>query len=73
MVEVIPGYGVKCTQRQINEVEASCSGSPTKMIRKFMSVFFSEDVLAKSSCYGSRGKDQLDGDIVAACISKQET
>ena len=39
MVELVPGYGVKCTQRQIDEVEASCSGSSTKMIRKFMSVF----------------------------------
>ena len=58
-------------QLQIDEVEVSCSGSSTKMIRKFMSVFFTEDVLAKSSYYGSQGNNQLDGDIEAACMSKQ--
>ena len=71
LVELAPGYGVKCTQRQIDEVEATCD-APTKMIRKLMNVFFTEETLAQSSCYGSRGKqDQLDGDVVAACISKQ--
>ena len=59
-------------QHQIDEVEVSCSGFSTKMIRKFMSMFFTEDVLVKSSCYGSQGNDQLDGDIVAACMSKQK-
>lgn len=70
MIELVPGYGVNCTHRQIDEVESSCTGSPTKMIRKLMSVFFGEEVLAKSSCYGSRGNAKLDEDVVAACISK---
>ena len=59
-------------QHQIDKVEVSCSGSSTKMIRKFMSVFFTEDVLVKLSCYGSRRNNQLDGDSVAACMSKQK-
>ena len=68
MIDLVPGYGVN----QIDEVEATCNGSSTKMIRKLISVFFSEEDLARSSCYGSRGNGKLDGDIVAACISKQE-
>ena len=30
LIEVVKGYGVKCTQRQLDEVEANSSGSPTK-------------------------------------------
>ena len=62
---------VKCAHHQIDEVESSCSESPTKMIRKLISIFFGEEVVAKSSCYGSRGNAKLDEDVVAACIIKQ--
>ena len=69
LIEVVKGYGVKCTQRQLDEVEAN-SGSPTKMIRLFMDTFFTEEELGRSSCYGNRNNERLDGDIIAACISK---
>ena len=71
MVELVPGYGVNISRRQIDEVESCCDKSPTKLMRKLMSVFFNEEVLAQSSCYGSRDNKKLDEDIVAACISKQ--
>ena len=70
-VELVPGYGVTCAQRQIDEVQASYNRSPTKMIGLLMNVF-TEEELATSSCYGSGrySSKRLDADIVAACISK---
>ena len=68
LIEVVKGYGVKCTQRQLDEVEANSSGSPTKMIRLLMDTFTEE--LGLSSCYGNINNERLDGDIIAACISK---
>ena len=73
LIELVKGYGVKCTQRQLDEVEANSSGSATKMIRNFMDTFFTEEELGRSSCYGNRNNDRLDGDVTAACISKQLT
>ena len=70
LIELVKGYGVKCTQRQLDEVEANSSGSATKMIRNFMDTFFTEKELGQSSCYGNRNNQKLDGDITAACISK---
>ena len=70
LIEVVKGYGVKCTQRQLDEVEANSIGSPTKMIRLFMDTFFTEEELGQSSCYGNRNNERLDGDIIAPCISK---
>ena len=73
VIELVPGYGVTCTQRQIDEVNASSNRSPTKMIRLLLNVFFTEEDLATSSCYGSgtKASKRLDEDIVAACISKE--
>jgi len=69
----VPGYGITCTQRQIDEVNSNGSSSPTRMIRLLMAVFFSEETMANSSCYGSgtTEKNKLDDDIIAACISKK--
>ena len=53
------GYGVKCTQRQLDEVEANSSGSATKMIQNFMDTFFVEEELGRSSCYGNRSNESL--------------
>ena len=73
VIEIVAGYGITCTQRQIDEVEASSNNSPTKMVRLLLNVFFTEEELATSSCYGSGAtkKHRLDEDIVAACISKK--
>ena len=70
LVELVKGYGVKCTQRQLDEVEANSNGSATRMIRNFMGTFFTEEVLGRSSCYGNKKNEKLDQDIIAACISK---
>ena len=62
------------TQMQLDLVIAQ--STPTRMIRKLMSVFYSEDRLAHSSCFGTsnskdgEANDALDSDIVAASISK---
>ena len=58
------------TQRQLDDVEGESNQSPTRLIRNLMSVFFTHEVLAKSSCYGSRLNSPLDRDILGACISK---
>ena len=73
VIELVPGYGVTCTQRQIDEVQANGKKSPTKMIRLLLNVFFTEEDLASLSCYGNGTKSskRLDGDIIAACISKK--
>ena len=70
LIEVVKGYGVKCTQRQLDEVEANSSGSPTKLIRLFMDTFFTEEELGLSSCYGNMNNERLDGNITAACMHK---
>ena len=46
------------------------NGSPTRLIRNLISVFFGREQLSRSSCYGSRHNDALDKDILLACISK---
>ena len=70
LIKVVKGnYEVKCTQRQLDEVEANSSGSPTKMIRLFMDTFFTEEELGLSSCYGNINNEWLDRDIIAACKS----
>ena len=70
LIELVKGYRVRCTQRQLNEVEANSSGSATKVIRNFMETFFAEEELGRSSCYGNRSNESLDRDVTAACISK---
>ena len=58
------------TQRQLDDVEGESNQSPTRLIRNLMSVSFTREVLAKSSCYGSCLNSPLDRDILGACISK---
>ena len=45
LIKLVKGYGVKCTQCQLDEVEANSSGSATKMIQNFMDTFFAEEEL----------------------------
>ena len=54
-VEVVNGYGVYLSKRQLNEAEDTARGSPTRLIRSLMAVFFSRDELASSSAYGHGG------------------
>jgi len=58
---------------QLDQVTAQ--PTPGRTIRKLMSVFFTEERLAQSSCFGSskdgeKGNNALDSDIIAASISK---
>ena len=57
------------TQRQLDEAVSECNGSPTRLIRNLISVFFTREELAQSSCYGSRQNHPLDKDILSACFS----
>lgn len=70
MVELVPGYGVRLSQRQLDEAVDNSSGSGTKLIRNLMSIFFSRETLASSSALGGRQNPALDQDIVGACLSK---
>jgi len=62
------------TQVQLDLVTAQ--STPTRMIRKFMSVFYSEDRLAHFNCFRTsnskdgESNDALDSDMVAMSISK---
>ena len=66
-MELVAGYGVYLTQRQLDEA-INCS-STTKLIRNLMRVFFSREVLA-SSVLGKCSNPALDKHIVSACIHK---
>ena len=70
MVEMVPGYGVQLSQRQLDVAIDNSSGSATKLIRNSMSVFFSRVALASSSALGGRQNLALDQDIVGPCIRK---
>jgi len=39
MVELVDGYGVNITRRQLDKVESCSDGSPTKTVRKLMRLF----------------------------------
>lgn len=69
LVELVPGYGVRLSQRQLDEAVDSSNHSPTRLIRNLISVFFTKEVLAASSAYGGRHNGALDQDILAACLS----
>ena len=56
------------TQMQLDLVTAQ--STPTRMIRKLMSVFYSEDRLGTSNSKDGEANDALDSDLVAASISK---
>ena len=58
------------SQRQLDEAEGESNRSPTRLIRNLISVFFSREQLAHSSCYGSRHNAALDKDSMLVCISK---
>ena len=69
-IELVEGYGVVLTQRQLDAAVDSSKGSATRLIRNLMSVFFSPETLAVSSAYGNRGNPALDADIIQACIRR---
>ena len=48
-------------------------GSPTKLVRNLMNVFFMPEVLAKSSTYGTKKHPALERDMVSVCIRKSNT
>ena len=64
------GYGVFLTQKQLDAALDSSKGSPTKLIRCLVGVFFTAEVLATSSACGTRKHAALDSDIIQACIRK---
>lgn len=69
-IELVDGYGVYLTKRQLDEAMDQSCNSPTRLVRNLLMVFFPPNVLAASSCYGNRKLPALNKDIVSACISK---
>ena len=62
-IELVPGYGVMLSQRQLDEAVDNSNNSGTRLIRHLMSAFFPKEVLAKSSALGGRINTALDKDI----------
>ena len=58
------------TQRQLDAAVNSANGSPTRLIRNLVSIFFEPDVLVVSSAMGTQKHPALDSEIVEACIRK---
>ena len=54
----------------LHEAEDSSRGSPTRLMRNLIGVFFTKEVLASSSAYGGRKNKALDQDIMGGCLSK---
>ena len=69
VVELVPGYGICCTQQQRDEAMSS-STTPGRLIRCLLPVFFSPETLASHSCSGRGKNPTLDQDVIAACIGK---
>lgn len=69
-IELVPGYGVLLSRRQLDECVDGAGASPTRLMRNLLSVFFSPELLAKSSAMGTRLHPGLDKDILSACISE---
>ena len=69
-MELVPGYGVFLTQRQI-DATLTAADNGTKLMRNLLSCFFPPETLAVSSAYGTRtGKQALHPEILGACIRK---
>ena len=69
-VELVEGYNVFISPRQLDEVVASGGGRPTRLIRGLLTAFFDNNTLASSSALGSRIYPAIDPNIRDACISK---
>jgi len=48
-VDLVNGYEVLLTRRQLDKPVDSTSGIPTRLMRNLLAIFFSPDVLGKSS------------------------
>lgn len=64
MVELVPAYGIMLSQRQLDEAVDSSNNCATKLLRNLIGVFFTRDVLARSSAYGGRKNIALDKDTM---------
>jgi len=69
-VELVPGYNVYTTPRQLHEAVASSGRRPTRLIQALLSVFFNNHTLDRSSALGSRYHPAIDPNIRDVCISK---
>jgi len=67
-VELVEGYGVYLTQRQLDEVVDSSGDVPTRLMRNLLATFFTPDILSKSSALGKGKHPALEPDILGACI-----
>ena len=66
-IELVEGYGVHLTQRQLDGA-VSGAKSNTHLMRNLLGVFFTKEVLATSSALGTRRHKALDKQILDACI-----
>ena len=69
-IELVPGYGVFLTQRQLDAAIDGANDTPTRLMRNLIGTFFTPEVLAVSSALGTRVHVGLDRDILDACIRK---
>lgn len=69
-LELVHGYGVYLTRRQLDECVDGAGTSSTRLMRNLLSVFFTPDQLAMSSAMGTRRHVGLNQDILSACISE---
>lgn len=69
-MELVEGYGVFITQRQLDECVSQSCGFPTRLLRNLLMVYFTPAVLGSSSCLGTRNFTALNPEVTGACFSK---
>jgi len=69
-VELVPGYNVYISPRQLDEVVSASGGRPTRLMRALLTAFFNNKTLASSCALGSRERPAINPNIRDACISK---
>ena len=67
-IELVEGYGVYLTQRQLDEAVFQGCNSPTRILRNMLMVFFIPSVMGGASCLGTRKFPALNPDIIGACF-----
>ena len=68
-IELVEGYGVYLTQRQLDGA-VSGAKSNTHLMRNLLGIFFIPEVLATSSALGTRRHQALDKKTLDACVCK---
>ena len=64
-IELVEGYGVFISKRQLDDAEDLSRNNPTRLIRNLCGIFYTKETLTESSAFGGRRNKVLDRDILS--------